>query len=160
MFDNEVATALCAIATLADVTALKSSEKLLALGHFEIFLLPQSKGAHWRGGIMPAVLAVTVAHLQRIAAHLNLYGSAITLTHKRLCHRLFDITQTRRGLQACCSGALLSAVTEISAVIDRRYRAFYVERARLFWVVLRQCLRLVRPNRNKFPLIRCAKCAG
>jgi transposase-like protein len=38
----------------------------------------------------PAVLAMAVTHLQRIAAHLDLNRSTVTLTSMRFGHRLFD----------------------------------------------------------------------
>ena len=90
MLDDDVAAALRAITTLADIAALKSSEKFLAFGHADILFLPQRECAHRRSGITPAVFAMAVTHLQRIAAHLDLNRSTVTLTRMRLGHRWFD----------------------------------------------------------------------
>jgi hypothetical protein len=86
MLDDDMAAALGAITTLADVAAFKSSEKFLAFGDADILFLPQCECAQRRSGITPAVLAMAVTHLQRIAAHLDRYRSTVTLTRMRLCH--------------------------------------------------------------------------
>ena len=90
MLDDDVAAALRAITTLADVAAFKASEKFLAFGHADILFLLQRECAHRRSGITPAVLAMAVTHLQRIAAHLDLNRSTVTLTRMRLGNLWFD----------------------------------------------------------------------
>jgi hypothetical protein len=67
-----------AIATIADVAALESAEKLGASDKAHTFFFPQRERADRRRGITPAIFAMTVTHLQRFAAHLDLYRSAIT----------------------------------------------------------------------------------
>ena len=79
MFDYDVAAALCAITAFADVATFESGKELFAFGDADVFFLPQRERAHRRGGITPAVFAVAVAHLQRIATHLDFHSSAITI---------------------------------------------------------------------------------
>ena len=78
MIDEDVAAALRAITTVADVAALELSEKLSAFGELHVLFLPQRERAHRCGGITPAVPAMAITHLQRITAHLDFHRSAIT----------------------------------------------------------------------------------
>ena len=78
MIDADVAAALRAITTIADVAALEFSEELRAFRELHVFPFPQRERAHRRCGIAAAVLAVAVTHLQRFAAHLDLHRSAVT----------------------------------------------------------------------------------
>jgi hypothetical protein len=86
MIDADVTAAFCAIPAVADFAALESPEELRSFGKDYVLLLPQRERAHRRGGIMPAVLAMAVTHLQRIAAHLDLHRSAVTSTCMRFGH--------------------------------------------------------------------------
>ena len=86
MLDCHVTSTLCAITAFADVAALEAAEEFFALGDAHVFFLPQRERAHRRGGITPAVFAMAVANLQRIAAHLNFHRSAVTLTGMFLGH--------------------------------------------------------------------------
>ena len=86
MIDADVTAALCAIPAVADFAALESPEELRSLDKDDVLLFPQCERTRRRGGIMPAVLAVAVTHLQRIAAHLDLHRSAVTPTCMRLRH--------------------------------------------------------------------------
>jgi len=86
MFDDDVAAALRAITALADVAAFKPAKELLTFGDVYLLLFPQCERAHRRGRIAPAVFAVAVTHLQRIAVHLDLHRSAVTSTCMRLGH--------------------------------------------------------------------------
>src|SRR6266513_4680028 len=90
MFDDDVAAAFRAIPAFADVAAFKPAKEFLAFGNVYILFLPQRERADRRGGITPAVFAVAVTHLQRIAAHLDLHRSAVTSTCMCVSHRLFD----------------------------------------------------------------------
>jgi len=94
-----VAAALCAITAFADVAAFKPAKEFLAFGNAYVLFLPQCERAHRRGGITPAVLAMAITHLQWITAHLDLNGPAVTCAFVRFGHRLFDMAQTRLGLQ-------------------------------------------------------------
>jgi hypothetical protein len=85
-----VTAALCAITAFADVAAFESAKELLAFGDAYVLFLPQCERAHWRGGITPAVFAMAVTHLEWLAAQLDLYRSAVTLTCMRFRHRSFD----------------------------------------------------------------------
>ena len=89
MIDADVAAALCAITTIADFAAFELAEELLAFGDLDLFRLPQRERAHWRGGIAPAIFAMTVTHLQRFAAHLDLHRSAVTSAC--MCLRMIKI---------------------------------------------------------------------
>jgi hypothetical protein len=91
MLDDDVAAALCAISAFADVAALESTEEFLALGNTNVLFLPQGERADWRGGITPAIFAVTITHLERIAAQLDLHRPAVTSASMRLRHRLLDM---------------------------------------------------------------------
>lgn len=88
MLDQDVAAAFFAVTAFADVAAFKSAKEFPAFGDVHVFFLPQRERAYWRGGIMPAVFAVAVTHLERITAHLDLHRSAVTLTCMRLPHSL------------------------------------------------------------------------
>ena len=78
MIHANVAAAFRAIATIADVAALEYAEKLDASDKTHTFSLPQRERADRRCGITPAILAMTVTHLQRFAVHLDLYRPAVT----------------------------------------------------------------------------------
>ena len=78
MIHANVAAALRAVTTIADVAALESAEELGASDKAHTFFFPQRERADRRRGITPAIFAMTVTHLQRFAAHLDLYRSAIT----------------------------------------------------------------------------------
>ena len=78
MIDANVASAVCAIPTIADVAAFEFSEELRAFYELHVFPFPQCERAHRRGGVTAAVLAMTVAHLQRFAAHLDLHRTTVT----------------------------------------------------------------------------------
>ena len=93
MINANVAAALRAIATITDVAALEFAEELCAFHEIHVLPFPQCERAHRRGGITPAVFAMTVNHLQRLAAHLDLHRSAVTSTHMSLGH---DSTLTAR----------------------------------------------------------------
>ena len=82
----DVAAAFRAITTIADVAALEFAEKLRAFDKAYIILLPQCERAHRRSGIAPAIFTMTVTHLQRFAAHLDLHCSAITAAFMCLRH--------------------------------------------------------------------------
>ena len=86
MIDCDVAAALCATTAVADVAALESSEEFRAFGEPHVILFPQRERAHRRGGIATAVFAMTVTHLQRFAAHLDLHRSAVTPACVRVSH--------------------------------------------------------------------------
>jgi len=86
MLDDDVAAALCAVTAFADVAAFKSTKELFALCDVYVLLLPQCERTDRRGGIMPAVFAMAITRLQRVAAHLNLYRATVTLTSMRIGH--------------------------------------------------------------------------
>src|SRR5215813_2681575 len=98
MIDANVAAAFRAITTVADVAALEPAEKLSAFDEAHVFFFPQCERAHRRGGITPAVFAMTVTHLQRLAAHLDLHRSAITSAFMCLSHgEIFNQENRNRG---------------------------------------------------------------
>ena len=78
MIERDVAAAFRAITTIADVAVLEFSEELRAFRELHVLPFPQCERAHRRGGITPAVLAMAVTHIQRVATHLDLHCSAIT----------------------------------------------------------------------------------
>ena len=86
MIDRDVAAALRAIPTIADVAALEFAEKLRAFYELHVFPFPQRERAYRRGGITPAVLAMTVTHLQGFPANLDLDRSAVTATFMCIRH--------------------------------------------------------------------------
>jgi hypothetical protein len=86
MLDCDMAAALCAITAFADVAAFKPAEEFLAFGDAHAFLFPQRERAHRRCGITSTVFAMAVAHLQRFAAHLDLYRATVTLTSMLFGH--------------------------------------------------------------------------
>src|SRR5215470_11970766 len=87
MIDADVAAAIRAISTIADVAALEFTQKLCAFDEGYVFPFPQCERAYRRGGITPAILAVAVAHLQRFTAHLDLNRSAVTTAFVCLRHK-------------------------------------------------------------------------
>ena len=86
MIDRDVTAALCAIPAVANVAALESSEEFRAFGEPHVILFPQRERARRRSGIATAVFAMTVTHLQRFAAHLDLHRSAVTPACVRVSH--------------------------------------------------------------------------
>ena len=78
MINRDVAAAFNAITTITDMATFEFAEKLSAFNKSHIFFFPQCERADWGGGITPAIFAMTVTHLQRFAAHLNLNCSAVT----------------------------------------------------------------------------------
>src|SRR5258705_8542537 len=86
MLDDDVAAAFRAITAFARVAAFKSTKELSAFGDAHVFFLPQCKRAHRRGGITPAVLAMAITHLHRVAEHLDLHRSAVTSTSMFVGH--------------------------------------------------------------------------
>jgi hypothetical protein len=99
MLDCDVAAALCAIPAFADVAALKSSEEFLAFRDIHILFFPQRERAYRRGGITPAVLAMTITHLQRITAHLDRHRTTVTSASMRLGHASLLPGDSPRGEQ-------------------------------------------------------------
>ena len=93
MIDRDVAAALRAIPTIANVAALEFAEKLCAFRQLHVLPFPQRECAHRRGGITSAIFAMTVTHLQGFPANLDLDRFAVTSTHMRLGH---DSTFTAR----------------------------------------------------------------
>ena len=86
MLDYDVAAALRAITAFADVAAFEPAKEFLAFGDAYVLFVPQRERADRRGGITPAVFAMAVAHLQRIAAHLDLYRTAVTCASMCVSH--------------------------------------------------------------------------
>ena len=74
------------ITTIADVATLESAEKLGASDKAHTFFFPQRERADRRRAIAPAIFAMTVTHLQRFAAHLDLYRSAIASASMCVSH--------------------------------------------------------------------------
>ena len=87
MINADVATAVRAIPSVADVAALEFAEELCAFREVHVLPLPQRERAHRRGGITPAVFTMAITHLQGITTHLDLYRSAVTCACMRLGHR-------------------------------------------------------------------------
>jgi hypothetical protein len=73
-----VAAALGAIATVAAFAAFELAEEFLAFDDLDPIRLPQRERARRRGGITPAVFAMTVTHFQGFAAHFDLHRTAVT----------------------------------------------------------------------------------
>ena len=88
MIDRDVAAALRAIPTIADVAALEFSEELRAFRQLHVLPFPQRERAHRRGGITPAIFAMAVTHLQGFAAHLDLDRSAVASARMCLWHEV------------------------------------------------------------------------
>ena len=86
MIHANVAAAFRAIATIADVAALESAEKLGASDNAHTFFFPQRERAHRRCGIAPAVFAVALIHLQWFTAHLDLDRPAVTSAFMCVSH--------------------------------------------------------------------------
>ncbi len=63
MVDRDVAAAIRAIPTIADVAAFELAEELRAFCELHVLPFPQGERAHRHGGITPAVFAMTVTHL-------------------------------------------------------------------------------------------------
>src|SRR5580700_2837490 len=84
MIDHDVATALGAVAAFADFAALEFSESLLASGDLYVLRFPQGENANRRGRKTPAILAMAVAHIERLTVRFDLDRSAIAFA--RMCH--------------------------------------------------------------------------
>ena len=86
MIDRDVAAALRAIPTIANVAALESPQELRAFREVNVLPFPQRERADRRGGIAPAVLAMAVTHLQGFPANLDPDRSAVTFAFMRVSH--------------------------------------------------------------------------
>ena len=86
MMDRDVAAAVRAIPTIADVAALEFPEELCAFPEVHVLPFPQRGRAHRSGGITTAVLAMTVTHFQGFTAHHDLHCSAVTSACMCGCH--------------------------------------------------------------------------
>jgi hypothetical protein len=78
MIYRDVAAAFRAITPVTNVAALEFSEELRAFCELHVLPFPQRERAHRRSGIAAAVFTMTVTHLQRFAAQLDLYRFAVT----------------------------------------------------------------------------------
>jgi len=86
MINADVATALRAIASVADFAALEFPEELRAFREVHVLPFPQRERAHRRGRITPAIFAMAVTHLQWFSAHFDLHRSAVTSAFVHVCH--------------------------------------------------------------------------
>jgi hypothetical protein len=103
MIDCHMASAFCAITAITDVATLESAQELGAFDEAHLFFLPQCECTHRRSGITPAILAVAIAHVQRIAAHLDLHRSAVTSASVRFGHNAVSrVIQPRQWRHPRC----------------------------------------------------------
>ena len=84
MINHDVATALRAVTTITHLAALELSQELLAFRDLHVLRFPQREYAHRRGGIAPAVFAMTITHIERLTARFDLDRSAVTSCFVRL----------------------------------------------------------------------------
>jgi hypothetical protein len=122
MINADVAAAFRAIPAVADVAALESAEELAPFVRLHVLPFPQRERAHRRGGITPAVLAMTVTHLQRVAAHLDLHRSAVTSAFMRVSHDQ-DTYSGKQERRKRLSAIGLFAVTFSSKRVGRLCRS-------------------------------------
>src|SRR5215475_9863724 len=78
VIDHDVAAALGAIPAVAQLAGVELTEKLLAFTDFHRVGFPQRKDADRRGAITPALVAMTVAHVQRLTGRFDFHRPAIT----------------------------------------------------------------------------------
>src|ERR1700758_2360055 len=78
VIDHDVAAALGAIPAVAQLTCVELTEKLLALADFHSLGFPQREDAERRRAITPALVAMTVTHVQRLTGRFDLHRPAVT----------------------------------------------------------------------------------
>jgi hypothetical protein len=78
VIDQYVTAALGAKAAVAQLAAAKLAQMLLALADFHSLGFPQREDADRRSAITPALITMTITHLNRFTGCLDFHCSAIT----------------------------------------------------------------------------------
>ena len=78
MIDHHVAAALGAIPAVAQLACVELGEKVLAFTDFHSVRFPQCEDADRRRAITPALVAMTVTHVERLTGRFDFHRSAIT----------------------------------------------------------------------------------
>jgi hypothetical protein len=65
---------------------MELTEELLAFADFHILGFPQREDADRCRAITPALVAMTVTHVERLTRRFDFYRPAVTSAYVRLCH--------------------------------------------------------------------------
>jgi hypothetical protein len=84
MIDHDVATALGAIPAVTQLAGV--DEKLLAFANLHSLGFPQREDADRRRAITPALVAMTVTHVERLAGRFDFHRPAVTSACMPLRH--------------------------------------------------------------------------
>jgi len=89
VIDHYVAAALGAIPAVAQLTGVEFTEKLLAFD-FHGLGFPQCEDTDGRRAITPALVAMTVTHVDRLTGRFDFHRSAVTSACMPLRHAMAD----------------------------------------------------------------------
>src|SRR5690349_4559568 len=88
MIDHDVATALGAIPAVTQLAGVEFTEKLLAFANLHSLGFPQCEDADRRRAITPALVAMTVTHVERLTGRFDFYSPAVTSACMCLQHEV------------------------------------------------------------------------
>ncbi len=90
MIDHDVAAALGAIPAGAQLAGVEFTEKLLAFANLHSLGFPQREDADRRRAITPALVAMTVTHVDRLTGRFDFHRPAVTSACMPLRHAMAD----------------------------------------------------------------------
>jgi len=90
MIDHHVAAALGAIPAVTQLAGVEFTEKLRALANLHSLGFPQREDADRRRAITPALVAMTVTHVERLTGRFDFHRSAVTSACMPLRHAMAD----------------------------------------------------------------------
>ena len=90
MIDHHVATALCAIPAVTQLAGVEFTEKLLAFANLHGLGFPQREDADRRRAITPALVAMTITHVERLTGRFDFHRPAVTSACMPLRHAMAD----------------------------------------------------------------------
>ena len=109
-----MAAALGAIPAVAQLAGAEVAEKLLAFADLHSLGFPQREDADRRSAITPALVAVTVTHVERLTGRFDFHRPAVTSACMRLRHDqdiLSANQEPRKGISEI-EGKAVRAATE------------------------------------------------
>ena len=86
MIDHHVAAALGAIPAVTQLAGVEFTEKLRAFANLHSLGFPQCEDADRRRAITPALVAMTVTHVERLTGRFDFHRSAVTSACMPLRH--------------------------------------------------------------------------
>ncbi len=90
MIDHHVAAALGAIPAVTQLAGVEFIEKLLAFANLHSLGFPQREDADRRRAITPALVAMTITHVERLTGRFDFHRPAVTSACVPLRHAMAD----------------------------------------------------------------------